>query len=159
MEHIPWENWKKSCRSGQQSCWRPSREEELEEFGIADPSDLSAVGGLLCCWAFTDLSRALRLLEEALPWSIGMWDRKKVYDFYKGAWCFCEMMSTQRQHVHLLLPEEFELYQSDDQYDMTKLAHWFREQAEDIGASFDRRNGSSYFAMNIEKAAAMLGSR
>lgn len=130
--------------------------DELDEHGICDRNDLSAAGSMLWYLSLTDLDKAIALLEEAMPWSIGMWERKKVYDFYKGVWCFCKMIGAQRQEVHLLLPEEFALYKSDDLYDMEELAHWFYEQAKEIGASFDRRNGSDYFARDIEKAAALL---
>ncbi|WP_438497666.1 hypothetical protein [Paenibacillus sp. IHBB 3054] len=54
--------------------------------GNGDKSELSYIGAVLRYFAFTDLNRAVGLLTKRLEWTFDMWDRQKVYDFYKGAW-------------------------------------------------------------------------
>lgn len=124
--------------------------------GDRDKSDLSYMGAVLRCWAFTDLDRAAGLLANRLEWTIGMWDQKKVYDFYKGAWCCCVMLAKRGGTVSLSLPQQFPLFRDNGFYDPGQLADWFFEQAAEIGARFDRRNGSGFFAEDLEKAGKWL---
>lgn len=126
---------------------------KLYRKGDRDKSDLSYLGAVLRCWAYTDLDRAVALAAKRLDWTMGMWDQKKVYDFYKGAWvCFREL-SKKMETVKLELPEKFPLYRMDGTYSVQELALWFHSQAADIGERFDRRNGSQYFAEDLAKAA------
>lgn len=122
--------------------------------GNRDRSDLSYLGAVLRCWAFTDLDRAVKLAEARLPWTLGMWDQKKVYDFDKGAWICFRQLAGQRETVALDLPHDFPLWRPDGVYPTAQLAEWFSQQAAQIAARFDRRNGSTWYAQNLEKAGA-----
>jgi hypothetical protein len=106
--------------------------------------------------AFTDLDRAVGLLTKRLEWTFSMWDRKLVYDFYKGAWSCCEMMSKRSKTAQLALPREFPLYREEGVYDLNELADWFHTGAAEIGSLFDTRNSSDYFARNLEAAEWLL---
>lgn len=120
--------------------------------GNRDKSDLNYLGAVLRCWAFTDLDRAIELIQNRLIWTIGLWDQKKVYDFYKGAWvCFCEL-AKKTESYFLQLPEAFPLYQKDGLYYIPDLASWFYTQASNIGRRFDLRNHSDYFAKDLALA-------
>ncbi len=123
----------------------------LIQRGNRDRSDLSYVGAVLRCWAHTDLKRALKRVERRLEWTIGMWDQKKVYDFYKGAWACFHQLSKEQSTAALTLPHAFPLWRSDGQYDTAELARWFHTQAENIAQRFDARNGSRCFALDLER--------
>lgn len=148
--------------------------------GNRDRSDLSYVGAALRCFAFTDSQKAIELLEKRLAWTFGMWDRMMVLDFYKGAWSCCEMLKQQQQQpipqphhqqqlqeqqqhhqqqgetARLLLPADFPLFRRDGEYNLDELANWFRTQSVEIARLFDERNGTDYFAQDLESVAALL---
>lgn len=127
---------------------------QLSRKGNRDKSDLSYVGAVLRCFAYSDLDRAIERLTSRLEWTFGMWDKKKVYDFYKGAWvCFREL-SKRQDTISLDLPKEFAMYQADGTYDCAALEQWFHDQAEDIAGQFDKRNGSDFFARDMAAACA-----
>lgn len=126
--------------------------DRLYQKGNRDKSDLSYLGAVLRCWAFTAPDRAVALVERRLNWTIGMWDQKKVYDFYKGAWvCFHEL-GKGLETMRLELPQAFPLYRADGAYQVRALAEWFHTQAAEIASRFDRRNGSHTFAQNLALA-------
>ena len=128
------------------------RANALYRKGDRDKSDLSYIGAVLRCWAYTDLERAVDLTVKRLEWTIGMWDQKKVYDFYKGAWiCFRELAKGENQ-VTLKLPERFPLYQENGVYRPAELADWFYSHAQEIAQAFDRRNGSELFEQDLNLA-------
>ena len=125
------------------------RANALYRKGNRDKSDLSYIGAILRCWAYTDPERALELFAKRLEWSIGMWDQKKVYDFDKGACVLFRRLSKHQQAVHLDLPHTFPLWREDGAYSIKELANWFREQAETISRRFDERNGSHCFGHDL----------
>ena len=130
------------------------RANSLYRKGNRDKRDLSYIGAILRCWAYTDPERALELFAKRLEWSFGLWDQKKVYDFDKGA-CVCFwQLSKHQQAVHLDLPRAFPLWSEDGAYSTKELANWFREQAETISRRFDERNGSHCFGHDLAVALA-----
>ena len=130
------------------------RANSLYRKGNRDKSDLSYIGAILRCWAYTDPERALELFAKRLEWSFGLWDQKKVYDFDKGA-CVCfRRLSRHQQAVHLDLPRAFPLWREDGAYSTKELANWFRAQAETISRRFDERNGSHCFGHDLAVALA-----
>lgn len=124
--------------------------------GVRDKSDLSYIGAVLRCWAFTNLERVPEILEKYLGWTLGMWDQKKRYDFFKGAWIGCEMLARQAPSIPLQLPIAFPIYQKDGVYNPSALAQWFYQEASQIAKQFDMRNGSTYFMHNLEIAGQAL---
>lgn len=128
------------------------RANALYRKGNRDKSDLSYVGAVLRCWAYTDLERAMELLQSRLDWTFRIWDQKKRYDFYKGAWvCLCQAAKRQKE-ILLNFSEKFECWQEDGIYDTEKLRDWFFQQAKGIGEQFDQRNGSDYFQQDLALA-------
>lgn len=130
------------------------RANALYRKGNRDKSDLSYIGAVLRCWAYTDPERALEVFAKRLEWSIGLWDQKKVYDFDKGACVLFQRLSKHQQTVHLELPQAFPLWREDGAYSTKELANWFREQAETISRRFDERNGSHCFGHDLAVALA-----
>lgn len=127
--------------------------------GNRDKSDLSYLGAVLRCWAYTDLDKAMEKLSSRLEWALEMWDQKKVYDFYKGAFACCRELAKRQKEVSLDLCRKFPLYREDGVYDCAMLAQWFHDQAEMIGQRFDQRNGSDYFAKDLTFACACEGQQ
>lgn len=119
-----------------------------------DKSDLSYIGAIIRCWAYSDLDKAVERFASRLEWTIGMWDKKKIYDFYKGAWVCFKELSKRQETIGLDLPQDFAAYKEDGVYNCTSLAEWFHDEAEKIGKQFDRRNGSDYFERNLSAACA-----
>lgn len=129
---------------------------KLYRKGNRDKSDLSYLGAVLCCWAVTDLDRAVGLAEKRLHWALGMWDQKKVFDFYKGAWLCFRQLELRQQRVELALPVQFPLYQASGEYDCGELAQWFYREADAIARRFDQRNGSDWFSKKLALAGRLL---
>lgn len=125
-----------------------------------DRNDLSFLGAVIRAWSKTedDLGRALHLALKRLEWTCGMWDQKKLYDYYKGC-CVCFQALSKREPVLELepdtgesIPESFPFYNEEGVYNAGELAEWFYTQARDTAAAFDRRNGSDYFARDLSLA-------
>lgn len=122
-----------------------------------EKTDLSYYGAILRFFGFADLERGTELLEKRLPLTFGMWDRKLVYDFYKGAWCFCHQLAKQREKISLNLPEtDFPLWVENGEYRSSELAEWFHQKCIEIGKEFDLRNGSHWFEENLKTAEKWL---
>ncbi len=68
---------------------------ELKRIGHRDRGDLSYVGAVLRCFAYSDPEQSVQLMTEAFPWIGGMWNQKMVYDFYKGA-CTVSLIDRRR---------------------------------------------------------------
>ena len=117
-----------------------------------DRNDLSYTGALIRCWAYTEPARAQALIQKRFGWTIGLWDQKKCYDFYKGAWVFFRAQAKENDTISLAMPDTFPLYREDGGYATQDLAQWFYEHAQAIAQAFDRRNGSDYFAKDLALA-------
>ena len=114
--------------------------------------DLNFLGAVVRCFAYTDLDKAVKKFESGIELSMGLWDRIKVYNYYKGAYVCFHKLAEVRDAIPLNLPEEFPLYAKEGVYFCKELKQWFYEQAEIIGDKFDKRNGSCYFKENLAKA-------
>ncbi|HBA96951.1 MAG TPA: hypothetical protein DCZ23_02480 [Lachnospiraceae bacterium] len=114
--------------------------------------DLNYLGAVIRCFAYTNKEKACEKLASGIKNVQGLWDQKKVYDFYKGAWVLFHELAKEKETASLSLPETFQLYKKDGIYNCHSLAEWFYSQAQDIGKRFDKRNGSSYFEKNLELA-------
>lgn len=132
------------------------RARSLYRKGNRDRSDLSYLGAVLRCFAFTEPDRALEVLEQYLPWTVYMWDQKKVYDFYKGAWICCERQKKLTSWLSLTLPDTIPVSKETDGYDPFVLAQWFYTQAKEIASRFDQRNTSDFFQRDLETAGQWL---
>lgn len=125
---------------------------ELKRIGHRDKGDLSYMGAVLRCFAYDDKTTAVELIEEGLPWTIGMWDRKMVYDFYKGVWTVFHQLGKERETLRINLPKQMPMYREDGTYPLHELEEWFYTQLKDIAGQFDRRNGTASFEKNLQKA-------
>ena len=122
---------------------------ELKRMGHRDRGDLSYVGAVLRCFAYSDPEPGVQLMREAFPWIGGMWNQKMVYDFYKGAWTVLHQLSKREDSIKLELPEQLSCYHSDGIYAVKELEQWVYEQAEEIAERFDKRNGTDSFQVDL----------
>lgn len=125
---------------------------ELKRIGHRDRGDLSYIGAVLRCFAYSDLETGIQLMTEAFPWTVGMWNQKMVYDFYKGAWTVFHQLSKQKDSILLELPEQLSCYQSDNIYSTKEMEQWIYEQTNKIAKRFDQRNGTDSFHKDLELA-------
>ncbi len=114
--------------------------------------DLSFLGAVVRCFAYTDTEKSVKKFESGIKLTIGLWDQIKVYNYYKGAYVCFHKLAEAQDTVPLKLPEEFPLYSKAGIYHCKELSQWFYEQAGIIGDKFDKRNGSQYFKNNLAKA-------
>ena len=129
----------------------------LERISCRSRADLGHMGALLRCRAYTEPESGLALLERGIGWSLGMWDRQMLFNFYLGAWVLCTELSNET--ISLRLSKRFPLYRDEGLYSPKTLARWFYEQAESIAARFDARNGSDRFGRTLERAGNAITPR
>ena len=122
---------------------------ELKRIGHRDRGDLSYIGAVLRCFAFSDLEQGVTLMANSFPWAAGLWDEKMAYDFYKGAGAVLHQLSKKEEHIPLALPEQFSCFRRDGVYPIKELEQWVYGQAEEIAGRFDARNGTNYFMDNL----------
>ncbi len=122
---------------------------ELKRIGHRDRGDLSYVGAVLRCFAYSDPEQSVQLMTEAFPWIGGMWNQKMVYDFYKGAWAVLHCLSDRQETISLKLPEQLTCRRSDGIYSTKELEEWVYIQAKEIAQRFDHRNGTDYFKTDL----------
>jgi len=119
--------------------------------------DLNYTSALLRCFAYTDKPKALEKFNIGIKNIAGLWDKKKIYDFYKASWVYLHEAAKNQETIDLKIPDNFPVYRGDGCYNCKKLAEWFHGQAENIGQLFDKRNQSSYFKEDMGKAMACEG--
>lgn len=125
---------------------------ELKRIGHRDKGDLSYMGAVLRCFAYDDKTTAIELIEEGLPWTVSMWDQKKIYDFYKGTWTVFHQIRKERETLQIHLPDKLPIYREDQTYSLEELENWFYEQLQELAKRFDKRNGTDSFQENLQMA-------
>lgn len=130
---------------------------ELKRIGHRDRGDLSYIGAVLRCFAYSDLEQSVKLMTEAFPWIAGMWNQKTVYDFYKGAWAVFHRLAGQKDSIEMELPQQLSCYQSSHIYSTKEMEQWIYGQAKKIAEQFDKRNGTDSFCKNLEMAVREPG--
>lgn len=111
--------------------------------------DLGYMGLVLRCFALVNTDRALTVFIRFLPWTFDMWDGRKLYEFYAGAWVLFCVLEGQSPTIKMNLPPKFELWQEDGVYETSRLKEWYYKKASELAAAFDRRNGSDYFMRDL----------
>lgn len=111
--------------------------------------DLPYVGALLRLRAWDCPEQWISLLEKGIRWSVDVWDQRLLFGFYQGAWIFCARLSEKETTLPLFLPQKWNGWREDGQYDTAALAQWLYGQMAEIAHRFDRRNGSSRFGKQI----------
>lgn len=123
---------------------------QLKVNGHRDRGDLSYIGAVLRCFAYAEPEQSVQLLEQGFPYTLGMWNKKMIYDFYKGAWTVFHEFGRTQETVKLQLPQELPVYRPDQTYAPKVLEEWLWGELTNIAASFDARNGSDYFSEDLK---------
>lgn len=94
------------------------------------------------------LEKAARLFERHLPWALETANLDNRFLFYSAAELFLESAEAGKRWPNACrhLPDELA------GLDSAGLADWFRSQAADLAAQFDRRNGNAYYAEQLQDA-------
>ena len=117
---------------------------------IKATADLRRVGALLRMkGASGDWKNGLKLLKKSLPWTANFWDQELLFYFYLGAASFCQAYSAEHTEIKLPPVPGFTDCPENGVYDCVALTQWFWSRAEEIGARFDRRNGSSNYGKQL----------
>ena len=117
---------------------------------IKAAADLRRVGTLLRMkGASGDWRDGSKLLKKALLWTANFWDQELLFYFYLGAASFCQAYSAEHTEIKLPPVLGFTDCPENGVYDCVALTQWFWSRAEEIGARFDRRNGSSNYRKQL----------
>ena len=117
---------------------------------IKTAADLRRAGTLLRMKGSSgDWKDGLKLLKKSLPWTENFWDQELLFCFYVGAASFCQAHSVQHTEINLPPVPGFTDCPENGLYDCAALARWFWKRAEEIGARFDRRNGSPNYQRQL----------
>ena len=108
------------------------------------------------CWHLAyltrvmDFARGLRLVERHLPWVSQVNNPDTQMGFYGHTGNFFERLASQRPRTKKVrIPELLPIYSDEERYLPAKLAEWFQDQAAQIAARFDARNGNPYITWSL----------
>ena len=101
-----------------------------------------------------DFAAAQRLLEKHVSWALTTADAQVRLQFYRAAACMFELLANQGPTCKLRLPSEFPQYQSAGIYQTGDLYDWFTQQADEITAKFNERNGNPYYTQLMQESRA-----
>jgi tetratricopeptide (TPR) repeat protein len=100
-----------------------------------------------------NFKRALEIFEKHYPWMEKNRDAYYHFRFLRSAWLLFEILGEQSDKSltapQLNLPRNSPLYSSAGPYDAVKLAVYFKQQAEEMGRRFDKRNETDHFAQTL----------
>ena len=97
-----------------------------------------------------NLSQAIKALERHLPNAFAARELFARLHFYESAMFLMERCAEQDPSVKLRVPNEFPLQSDQGKFDAATLARWFYDQAAEIAAQFDARNGNTYRMSELE---------
>ena len=92
-----------------------------------------------------DASAGSRMLERHLAWALTTTDASAKLRFCVAVGLLCELLTKQDATCKLRLPREFPLFSDDGVYETAKLHDWFAQQADNLTARFNERNGNDYY--------------
>lgn len=94
-----------------------------------------------------NLKKAVSLLEKHLEWISGTYEQSPRYYLLAAATHLLEQLGEGTKKLRL--PKDFALYDASNQYDVAKLADWFRAERDTLAKAFDQRNGNDYYSRRI----------
>ncbi|MCI9077619.1 MAG: hypothetical protein HFH68_01675 [Lachnospiraceae bacterium] len=120
---------------------------------INDPTDLGYFGGIMRCFAFTEPARAEMLLKNFLErWDV-LWDKERWFSFLKGSWTVCHECAKSNTTIQVKrLNNKVPFWNKDGIYNIKEMEEWFYNEAFKIAESFDKRNGTSFYTEEFERA-------
>jgi pentatricopeptide repeat protein len=94
-----------------------------------------------------NISKAVSLLEKHIGWISGTFEMIPRYYFLTAATNLLEKLGEGKKK--LKLPAEFERHEESGHYDLPQLAQWFRDERDELGKAFDKRNENDYYSRRI----------
>ncbi len=121
---------------------------------LGDPSDLGYFGAVLRYFAFTAPRKAKKILKHFLLSWEPLWDQDKWFSFLIGAWTVCHEFAKISDVIYeKMLPDTIPFWRKDGVYNVKEMGNWFYNQAADVAAKFDSRNGTNYYSAELGRAA------
>lgn len=106
-----------------------------EEFGV-----------LLCLYSKVDVGIGINIFERELENFAVNRNHSLRFFFALGAYRLFSAVGDDKHTLHnVVLTNRFELYNENNEYQISELADYFGGVAKDIAAKFDKRNGNSYY--------------
>lgn len=93
-----------------------------------------------------NLTKAVALLEKHLAWIAGTFEQTPRYLFLTAA---ANLLTKLGDRKRLKLPAEFEKHDEGGEYDVADLAQWFQQERDELGATFDKRNGNDHYSRRL----------
>lgn len=125
-------------------------ETEMEKLihEIKDESMLVPAGMMICHLLETNLAKAWEYFETAMSW----FAESDGYARFEFSCLMLEGLAKTdvTASVELNLPAESTLYAPNYTYRLSDLAEYFRKEATDLAAAFDRRNGCPAFTERLD---------
>lgn len=113
---------------------------------------------LLLLTAISDTAKAVRVFERHLPRAIATNNLHDRFQFYNSSALFLEKLgqnSTRQRKLNL--PSQLPCYEKECKYSPAELAHWFKEQTQQLADQFNRRNGNEYYNEIIAESRELTG--
>jgi hypothetical protein len=97
-----------------------------------------------------------RMFEKHFPWSEQNRNMADRFRFFRAAWFLFDVLAERgKETVELRLPDSFPEHSTENCYDPTQLANWFKRQAETLARLFDERNETDFFSRTLTETPAL----
>ena len=115
---------------------------------------LNVIGTLLCLYSQTSLYNAVYIFRRELSYFIKCKNHKAKFMFANGAYRifkkYTESPDEQYKQIKIKLPQDFELYSSNDKYSASELKDYFYNIASYLAEKFDKRNQNCFMSDKLK---------
>ena len=105
-----------------------------------------------------DSPAATSMVEAHTPWIMRTPNQNRRMTFSLAAWLTLKKLAEESAEVKLRIPQEAPCFRSDSTYATAELANWFHQDATDLAARFDKRNGNNYVSQSLAKKQKLFES-
>ena len=91
------------------------------------------------------------MFERHLHWALETHDQGSRYIFYVAARHLFLAIPQEQSPCQLNLPRSFPQYEESNQYYVSQIADWLKQETSSLAASFDQRNGNTYFSVDLPR--------
>ena len=115
------------------------------------------IGNVVSCYAFTNPDKALKVFLKFFPRVLESREPSEITNFAIGACHLWKQVALKmgKNTLMMSLPQQFELYREDGDYDLNELYEYFFKQAEKVGYLLDESNLSDEYTNKIRKLKGM----
>ena len=105
-----------------------------------------------------DFATVVNMIEAHTPWIMRTPNQNRRMVFSLAAALSLTKLGKEESEIKLRMPQEAPCFRSDGKYAAAELANWFEQDAMDLAARFDKRNGNDYVSRSIEKKRQLFES-